>query len=122
MPFLGEVTLEYADVETKGVTREEIVRAARDKPRDTHDWYLTLRRDADPNEDYMDATMEDDSTFGVRVREDGKSYRTGAAIGEELLEPLFLSFYEHDRAWKTLCAWEEMPEKRKFSLRDLFKR
>ena len=122
MPFLAEVTLEYADVETKGVTREEIVRAARDTPRDTRDWYLTLRRGDDDNEEFMDATMEDDSTFGVRVFEDGKKYKTGASIQEELLEPLFLSFYEHDRAWKTLCAWEELPEKRKFSLTDLFKR
>jgi hypothetical protein len=70
----------------------------------------------------MDATMEDDSTFGLRVFEDGKKYQTGAAIREELLEPLFLSFYEHDRAWKTLCIWEEIPEKRKFSLKGLFKR
>ena len=122
MPFLAEVTLEYGDVETKGVTREEIVRAARDKPRDTRDWYLTLRRGDDDNEEFMDATMEDDSRFGVRVFEDGKKYRSAASIHEELLEPLFLSFYEHDRAWKTLCAWEEMPGKRKFSLRGLFKR
>jgi hypothetical protein len=122
MPFLAEVTLEYGDVETKGVTREEIIRAAREKPRDTRDWYLTLRRADDPNEEFMDATMEDDSTFGVRVFEDGKKYRTGAAIREELLEPLFLSFYEHDRSWKTLCAWEEVAEKPKFSLMDLFKR
>ena len=120
MPFLAEVTLEYGDVETKGVTREEIVRAARDKPRDTRDWYLTLRRGDDDNEEYMDATMEDDSTFGVRVFEDGKKYRTATAIGEELLEALFLSFYEHDRTWKTACAWEEEPEKRGFSLKSLF--
>jgi hypothetical protein len=120
MAFLAEVTLEYGDVETKGVTREEITRAAREKPRDTRDWYLTLRRGND--EEFMDATMQDDSTFGVRVFEDGKKYQTGAAIREELLEPLFLSFYEHDRAWKTLCVWEEIPEKSKFSLKDLFKR
>jgi hypothetical protein len=56
------------------------------------------------------------------VREDGKRFRTGAAITEELLEPLFLSFYEHDRAWKTLCYWEEIPQKVKFSLKSLFKR
>ena len=122
MPFLAEVTLEYGDVETQGVTREEIIRAAADKPRDTRDWYLTLRRGDDENEEYMDATMEDDSTFSLRVREDGKRFQTGAAIREELLEPLFLSFYEHDRAWKTLCNWEEIPEKRKFSLKGLFKR
>jgi hypothetical protein len=80
MPFLAEVTLEYGDVETQGVTREEIIRAAGDKPRDTRDWYLTLRRGDDENEEYMDATMEDDSTFSLRVREDGKRFQTGAAI------------------------------------------
>jgi hypothetical protein len=122
MPFLAEIRMEFCDVETKGVSREEIVRAARQKPRDPHDWFLTLTRGDDDNEEYMDSTMEDDSTFSVRVREDGKRYETAAGIGEELLEPLFVSFYEHDRAWKALCAWEEIPEKRKFSLTDLFKR
>jgi len=119
MPFLAEITMECCDVETKGVSREEIVRAAQQKPRDTRDWFLTLRRGED---EYMDATMEDDATFSLRCFEDGMKHQTAAPIGEELLEPLFLSFYEHDRAWKTLCAWQEMPQKARFSLKDLFKR
>ena len=120
MPFLAELTLDCCDVETKGVSREEVVRAARQKPRDVRDWYLTLRRGEDDNEEYLDATMEDESTFSLRCREDGKRFETAAVVGEALLEPLFVSFYEHDRAWKTLCAWEEIPEKRKFSLKGLF--
>jgi hypothetical protein len=117
MPFLAELTLEFCDVETRGVSREEVVRAAREKPRDPHDWFLTLTRG---EEEYMDSTLEDETTFSVRCKEDGKQYRTVAGIREELLEPLFLSFYEHDRAWKTLCAWEELPGKRAFSLGNLF--
>ena len=120
MPFLGELTLECCDVETKGVSREDVIAAAHQQPRDVRDWFLTLRRGGGDNEEYMDSTMEDETTFSLRCREDGKSYRTAAAIREELLEPLFLSFYDHDRAWKTLCGWEEVPEKRKFSLKDLF--
>ena len=122
MPFLAEVSMEFCDVETKGVSRDEVTRAARQKPRDPHDWFLTLRRGDDDHEEYMDSTMEDASTFSVRVEEDGNKYRTAAPIGEELLEPLFVSFYEHDRTWKTLCAWEEVPQKSKFSLKNLFKR
>ena len=120
MPFLAELTMEFCDVETKGVTRDEVVRAARQKPRDPHDWFLTLRRGDDDHEEYMDSTMDGGTTFTLRVLEDGKKYQTAAALPEELLEPLFTSFYEHDRAWKTLCAWEEVPEKRGFSLKGLF--
>ncbi len=119
MPFLAEITLDCCDVETQGASREEVVGAARRKPRDARDWYLTLTRG---EEEFMDATMEDDSTFGVRCLEDGKKYQTATAIGEELLEPLLLSFYEHDRTWRALCAWEEMPDKRKLGLKGLFKR
>src|SRR5689334_16611587 len=100
MPFLARISMEFCDVETKDVSREDVVKAAHQKPRDPHDWFLTLRRGDDDHEEYMDATMEDDSTFGVRVEEDGRKYRTSTPVGENLLEPLFVSFWEHDRAWK----------------------
>ena len=122
MPFLAELSMEFCDVETRGVSRDEVVRAVRQAPRDPHVWFLTLRRGDGDAEEYMDATMDDEATFSLRVEEEGVKWRTTARVGEELLEALFLSFYEHDRAWKTLCAWEEVPPKGRFGLKDLFKR
>lgn len=116
--FAGELSLEFCDVETKAVSREEVERAARASPRDPRDWYLTLRRSDD---EWIDATMDDETRFGVRYREAGKTYSTVASLDEAALEALFVSFFEHDGAWKRLCEWKEVPKKKGFSLKNLFR-
>ena len=121
MPFTGEVTLDFCDTETRAATREDVVRAARQTPLDLNDWYLTLRRGSGPDEEYMDATMEGEAAFSLRCREDGKQYRTVGAVNEDVLQSLLVSFHEHDRVWKALCDWEEIPGKRGFGIKDLFR-
>jgi len=117
MPFIGEIELEFCDVETKAATRDDVIQAVHTQPRDVRDWFLTLRR---PDENYMDATMEDEKTFSVRYSDHGQTYASAGAIDEVLLESLLLSFYDNDRAWKTLCAWNEIVKKKPFSLKNLF--
>jgi len=104
--FAGELSLEFCDVETTAVSRDEIVKAARTTPRDPHDWFMTLRRDDDH---WMDATMDDDTPFGIRYGEGGKTYEV-SGLDAEKVEAAFVSFYENDGAWRTLCAWKEKPK------------
>lgn len=118
MPFVGELTLDFCDVETKAATREDIERAARTEPRDPHDWYMTLTRDED--NDWMDATMDDETHFGVRCGVGGGKVVECSGIDAAKLEAVFVSYYEGGGAWKTMCAWTEKPEKKKFSLKNLF--
>jgi hypothetical protein len=114
MPFSGTITLEFDDVVTDDVAKEAVLAAARRVPRDTDDWSLTLTR---PNEDFMDATMNNDAAFHVHWRE-GEAGFFSDAVDEELLVRLLESFYENDKAWKKMCEWKE--RKKAFSLRGLF--
>jgi hypothetical protein len=116
MPFLGTIALEFDDVVTDDVSREAVLAAARRVPRDTDDWSLTLTR---PNEDFMDATMNNDASFHVHWTEDAKGFFCDA-VDEELLARLLDSFYENDKAWKRMCEWQE--RKKAFSLRGLLRK
>ena len=115
MPFVGELTLDFCEVETKAATRENVERAARATPRDTNDWYMTLTRDDDH---WMDATMDDDTHFGLRCEEAGKIVEC-FGIDAAKLEAVFVSFYEGGGAWRTMCEWKE--KKKEGFLRKLFK-
>jgi len=110
MPFVGELEMEFCDQVTSSVTKEDIVRAVHEQPRDARDWFLTLTR---PNEDYMDATMSEDGTgFELRCGENGKTVSSASPVDEALLEALMLSFFEHDNLWRGQCKWVEQAPKR----------
>ena len=114
MPFLGTITLEYCDTATDDASKEAVMEAARRTPRDVDDWFLTLTR---ANEDYMDSTMNADGTFRVQFSEgQGKDEKVLIAdsVDEELLVKLLDSYYENDRAWKTMCEWKERKKKSLF--------
>ena len=115
--FAGELTLDFREVETKSVSRDDVVKAARTVPRDPHDWYMTLTRDDDH---WMDATMDDDTLFGVRCGEGGGKVVECSGIDAQKLEAVFVSFYEGDGEWRRLCTWTAKPEKKPFSLKNLF--
>ena len=114
--FAGELTLDFCEVETKAVSLDDIVKAARTEPRDVDDWYMTLTRDDDH---WMDATMDDATLFGVRCEEGGKVVEC-SGIDATKLEAVFVSFYEGGGAWKTICDWREKKKKEGF-LQKLFK-
>ena len=104
MPFIGTLTLEFCDVDTEDASLDDVLAAARVTPRDVRDWFLTLSR---PNEDYMDVTLNEDGTFHVQYGEGGKHWIADSPVGQELLESLLASFYEHDNQWKQRCNWKE---------------
>jgi hypothetical protein len=116
MPFLGTIALEFDDVVNEDVAKEAVLAAARRVPRDTDAWSLTLTR---TNEDFMDATLNDEASFHVHWREGEKGFFSDA-IDEALLVRLLESFYENDKAWKQMCEWKE--RKKAFSLRGLFQK
>jgi len=116
MRFAGELTLDFCEIETRAVSREEVERAARTTPRDGDDWYMTLTRSDD---EWMDATMDDEARFGVRCGEAGNVVEC-SGIDAQKLEAVFVSFYEGDPAWKTMCEWKPKPKEKGFSLKKLF--
>ena len=63
--------------------------------------------------------MDDDTHFGVRCEQAGRIIEC-AGIDARKLEAVFVSYYEGDGAWKTMCEWTAKPEKKRFSLKDLF--
>ncbi|HEX4782617.1 MAG TPA: hypothetical protein VH301_17805 [Usitatibacter sp.] len=115
MPFLGTITLEFCDTATQDAGKDAVLEAARRKPRDLDDWFLTLTRS---NEDYMDATMNADGSFRVQCSDGlGKAEKVLVAdspVDEELLLKLLDSYYENDGAWKALCAWKAPAKKSLF--------
>jgi hypothetical protein len=44
-----------------------------------------------------------------------------SGIDAEKLEAVFVSFYEGDHAWKTMCEWKPKPPEKGFSLAKLFR-
>jgi hypothetical protein len=114
MPFIGELTMEFCDQATEGVSLEDLVAAARLTPRGP-DWFLTLSR---PGEDFMDAVLDENGAVTIQCSEAGTRWLSDGPIDEALLESLFVSFYEHDNLWKQRCAWKE-PKKR--GLLDFFR-
>ena len=117
MRFAGELTLDFCEVETRAVSREEVESAARTAPRDVDDWYMTLTRSDD---EWMDATMDDEASFGVRCAEAGEVVEC-SGIDAAKLEAVFVSFYEGDHGWKAMCEWKRKPQGKGFSLKKLFK-
>ena len=116
MRFAGELTLDFCEIETTAVSREGVESAARTTPRDGDDWYMTLTRSDD---EWMDATMDDEARFGVRCGEAGNVVEC-SGIDAQKLEAVFVSFYEGDHAWKAMCEWKPKPKEKGFSLKKLF--
>lgn len=102
MRFAGELTLDFCETETKDASRDDVEHAARTTPRDANEWYMTLTRSDD---EWMDATMDGESSFGVRCGEAGSVVEC-SGIDAEKLEAVFVSFYEGDHSWKTMCDWK----------------
>jgi hypothetical protein len=117
MRFAGELTLDFCEVETLEASREDVERAARTAPRDEDTWYMTLTRSDD---EWMDATMHGDGIFGVRCGEAGGGVVECTGIDAQKLEAVFVSFYEGDPAWKSLCEWKPRRPEKGFSLSKLF--
>jgi hypothetical protein len=117
MRFAGELTLDFCEIETKDASREDVERAARTEPRDEETWYMTLTRSED---EWMDATLHGPAIFGVRCGEAGGSVLECTGLDARQLEAAFVSFYEGNHAWKTLCEWKPRREEKGSSLRKLF--